>query len=55
MPRCRARGRSARVRTKARIDIHAEGPDEIALSIMAEIIAERHRNASRDGTFMRDS
>jgi molybdenum cofactor cytidylyltransferase len=33
------------VRTKAGIDIHAEGPEEIALSIMAEIIAERHRIA----------
>jgi hypothetical protein len=33
----------ARVRTKAGIDIHAEGPEEIALSIMAEIVAERHR------------
>lgn len=31
------------VRTKAGIDIHAAGPEEIALSIMAEIIAERHR------------
>ena len=31
------------VRTKAGIDIGAEGPEEIALSIMAEIIAERHR------------
>jgi len=31
------------VRTKAGIDIRAEGPEEIALSIMAEIIAERHR------------
>jgi molybdenum cofactor cytidylyltransferase len=33
------------VRTKAGIDIRAEGPEEIALSIMAEIIAERHRTA----------
>jgi len=31
------------VRAKAGIDIGAEGPEEIALSIMAEIIAERHR------------
>ncbi len=31
------------VRTKAGMDIGAEGPEEIALSIMAEIIAERHR------------
>jgi molybdenum cofactor cytidylyltransferase len=33
------------VRSKAGIDIGAEGPEEIALSIMAEIIAERHRTA----------
>lgn len=32
------------VRTKAGIDIGAEGPEEIALSVMAEIIAERHRS-----------
>jgi xanthine dehydrogenase accessory factor len=30
------------VRSKAGVDIGAEGPEEIALSIMAEIIAERH-------------
>lgn len=35
----------SRVRTKAGINIGAEGPDEVALSIMAEIIAERHRTA----------
>ena len=34
-----------RVRTKPGIDIRAQGPDEIALSIMAEIIAEQHRSA----------
>lgn len=33
------------VRTKAGVDIGAEGPEEIALSILAEIIAERHRSS----------
>jgi xanthine dehydrogenase accessory factor len=31
------------VRTRAGIDIQAQGPAEIALSILAEIVAERHR------------
>jgi len=35
----------SRIRSKPGIDIGAEGPEEIALSIMAEIIAERHRTA----------
>lgn len=42
--RVQARGIDAqRVRTKAGIEIGAREPEEIALSIMAEIIAERHR------------
>jgi molybdenum cofactor cytidylyltransferase len=35
--------RLARMRAPAGIEIGAEGPGEIALSIMAEIVAERHR------------
>jgi molybdenum cofactor cytidylyltransferase len=35
--------RLAAVRAPAGLDIHAEGPAEIALSIMAEIVAARHR------------
>ena len=35
----------SQVRSKPGIDIGAEGPEEIALSIMAEIIAEAHRTA----------
>ncbi len=36
-------GKLAKLRAPAGIDIGAEGPEEIALSIMAEIIAERRR------------
>jgi xanthine dehydrogenase accessory factor len=36
----------AKLRAPAGIDIGAEGPEEIALSIMAEIVAEHHRHAA---------
>ncbi len=38
----------ASVRAPAGLDIGAESPEEIALSIMAEIVSERRRKAARE-------